>query len=150
MRILVLFLALVSIVTLTGCCGSGVLPMQGVQPAAAAPACASCAASSPGVAAPQIVAVPQVVAMPVGVQYRVGAAEYGRAALSIPGGLVACGATAVGEAGQVLARFLQCAGNALIPTPTPSAYVVPLPAAAVPAAAPAGACASGACAVPGR
>ena len=125
MRVLVvLFLAL----ALCGCACA--VPNAAPAAVGAAP-CASCAAAAP-VAAP----VP-VAAVPVGVQYRVGAAEYTRAALSVPGSLVGCGATAVGEAGQVLARFLKCAAESLVPTPTPSAYMVPLaPAAAAPAAAP--------------
>jgi hypothetical protein len=120
-------LCLLIVAALGGCACA--VPNAAPAAVGAAP-CASCAAAP--VAAP----VP-VAAVPVGVQYRVGAAEYTRAALSVPGSLVGCGATAVGEAGQVLARFLKCAAESLVPTPTPSAYMVPLaPAAAVPAAAP--------------
>ena len=83
-------LCLLIVAALGGCACA--VPNAAPAAVGAAP-CASCAAAP--VAAP----VP-VAAVPVGVQYRVGAAEYTRAALSVPGSLVGCGATAVGEAGQ--------------------------------------------------
>lgn len=105
-------------------CSPGVMAVQ-TAPVAAAQPCASCpvaAAGQPVVA--QVVAAPQVAAngvQYVQVQYRVGAAEYGRAALAIPGNLVVC-----------VGNFIRCATEALFPIPQPTATMVP---AAMPAPA---------------
>lgn len=68
--------------------------------------------------------------MQIPVQMRVGANEYARAGLAIPGNLLKCGGT-----------FLECALQALWPAPTPGLYVVPQATGYVqyapPAAAPA-------------
>lgn len=136
--LLTLSLIFLGLLSLAGCCSDGAMHLSG-SVAAASP-CAA-AASPCGVAAPQMVPVASTV--PVGVQYRVGANEYARAGLAVPGALVKCAGT-----------FLECALQALWPIPAPAAYAVPLAAPAAPAAAqpcaPAAAPAAAPCAPAGR
>lgn len=136
-------LALVTFVTLFPACsttaGVAAVPTAAPAPAAAAP-CPCAAAAPAGYTVAQVVAAPQVAAngvQYVQVQYRVGAMEWTRAAVAIPGNLVVC-----------LGNFIRCATEALFPLPTPSAQLVAAPApttvqvlqapAAAPCAPPAG------------
>lgn len=134
MRHLILPLALLLALGLTGCACS--TPAPGF---ASAGACASCAPSAqyvaygaPAAAAPcaagAVAAAPGAMQIPV--QLKVGANEYARAGLAIPGNLLKCGGT-----------FFECALQALWPAPTPGLYVVPQATGYVqyapPAAAPA-------------
>lgn len=83
-----------------------------------APAAAPCATA--GTQVVQVVGAPQVAAngvQYVQVQYRVGAAEWGRAGLAIPGNVIVC----VGNA-------VRCLTEALFPIPVPSAQLVAAPA----------------------
>lgn len=123
--VFLILVAFVAMTNLAACsCSPGVMAVQSA-PAAAAQPCASCpvaAAGQPMVA--QVVSAPTVAAngvQYVQVQYRVGAAEYGRAALAIPGNLVVC-----------VGNFIRCATEALFPIPQPTATMVP---AAMPAPA---------------
>lgn len=107
--------------------------LSAAQPLAVVGAPCAAAAAPAGQVSAQVVGVQ---ATPAGqyvqVQYRVGAQEYARAAMQIPGNVVVC-----------VGNFVRCLTDALLPVPQPTVSLVP-------AAAPAGACASGACAVPGR
>ncbi len=108
---------------LAGCqCATGpVAPVQAVAVAAAAPSPCS---APPAAAAPT---VQYVAAAPVAVQYRVGAAEVGKAVALIPANVVIC-----------LVNGIKCAIDALFPTPVPTPtllYALP-PQAAVAAPAP--------------
>lgn len=122
-----LILALLTIVSVA-CFGCACAPGVAVAPAQAAPLASPCYAPA---AAPCAQAAPQVVlAQPTGATYSVGAAENARAVLGIPGGVVECAGTALGEGVQVIGRFLRCAGNSLVPTPTPTLRYTYAPAVA--------------------
>jgi hypothetical protein len=132
-RFLIGFAIAVLAIGLAGCACS--TPAPGF---AAAGSCASCAPSAQYVAYGAPVAAPCAAgapaaapgAMQIPVQMKVGANEYARAGLAIPGNLLKCGGT-----------FLECALQALWPAPTPGLYVVPQATGYVqyapPAAAPA-------------
>lgn len=128
-RFLVLVGAFVASWALPGCQSScGVAAMQ---PVAAPVAAAPCAVGAPvqyvqaaapcaGVQTVQVVGAPQVAAngvQYVQVQYRVGAQEWARAGLAIPGNLIVC-----------VGNFVRCATEALFPIPQPSAQLVAAPA----------------------
>jgi hypothetical protein len=65
--------------------------------------------------APQVATAPvqYAAAQPIGIQYRIGAAEYARAGLAIPGTLVVCAG-----------NFLRCAIESFFPVLTPTARYV--------------------------
>jgi len=103
------------------------------QPAAAAAPCAA-----PQMVQAQVVGQPQMIAggqQIVPVQYRVGATEWTKAGLAIPGNVVVC-----------FGQFLRCSLESLFPAPTPAAYPVQYappvqyvaPVQAAPCAPPAG------------
>lgn len=139
---------LVALSVLLAGCSSGVVGVAGLAPGAAPVAVTAGAAPCAGaVAAPVVAAPPQLVmAQPTGVAFTVGAPEYARAALTIPGGVVVCASQFVAEVGVAFGKALMCAGNALIPQPVPTARYVYAPAAvAAPVRAP---CAPAAVAAP--
>lgn len=137
---LLTLLALVAAAALAGCsstCPSGTVPLSSA-PVAAAP-CAPAAAASPcAIAAP----APQfqlVAAQPIGVEYHVGAVEQMRAGIAVPPQVAVCLTVAGSKMLLDGIQGIQCALNALIPTPTPTAtYVFPqlAPPQFAPAAAP--------------
>lgn len=118
-KTLLLALLFVAMTSLAGCSTTAGVAAIGPAPAAGAAPCASCA-SAPALQTVQVVSAPQVAAngvQYVQVQYRVGASEWARAGLAIPGNVVVC-----------FGNFLRCAMEALFPIPTPSAQLVAAPA----------------------
>ena len=114
-------LCIVAALFLAGCSTTAGVAAIGPAPAAGAAPCASCASAQPAaLQTVQVVSAPQVAAngvQYVQVQYRVGASEWARAGLAIPGNVVVC-----------FGNFLRCAMEALFPIPTPSAQLVAAPA----------------------
>jgi hypothetical protein len=145
MRHASLFAFLLLVAIALPACTSGVVGYgTAAMPVAAAPPCqvpsgqsfvvlpagSPCVAAAPsaGQVTAQVVGVQPAAAgqQLVAVQYRVGAQEWTRAGLQVPGNVVICAG-----------NFLRCALDALFPIPQPTAVPVMAPVAApAPAAAP--------------
>jgi hypothetical protein len=97
------------------------------QPVVALPVGATCAPAPAGYVQAQVVGVQPAATgqQLVAVQYRVGAEEWTRATLQVPGSLVICAG-----------NFLYCALDALFPRPKPTAVPMMAPVAAPAGAAP--------------
>lgn len=113
-------------VFLGGCCG---------VPAVSAPAAMPVAVSAVG-APCAVAAMPPVALVPTGATMRVGAPEYARAMMGMPGAWVACASVFVGETGMALSRAVTCLGQSFVPVVQPSvSYTYGVAPVAAPAAA---------------